>query len=90
MLRFVFAISRLAFAFALVTVVIAATILCADAQAPTTSASGSAANQTGSIVAQNSASPVNVSVTSQAAHKFETNPILSLPEMFARQWIPDR
>jgi outer membrane protein len=42
------------------------------------------------IGSQNSPPPVNVSVTSQAAHKYETNPILSLPEMFARQWIPDR
>jgi outer membrane protein TolC len=48
------------------------------------------AQQTPSIATQNSAPSIDASVTSQAAHKFETNPILSLPEMFARQWIPDR
>jgi outer membrane protein len=68
----------------------AATLPRAYAQAPPTSASTSAGNQPGLLGAQNSSPPVNVSVTSQAAHKFETNPILSLPEMFARQWIPGR
>ncbi|MGD0673374.1 MAG: TolC family protein [Candidatus Binatus sp.] len=50
----------------------------------------SSGNQTSSVGAQNSAPPVDVSVTSQAAHKFETNPILSLPDMLARQWVPGR
>jgi outer membrane protein len=69
---------------------IAAMFPLAYAQAPPTSASASPGNQTGLIGAQNSGPPANVSVTSQAAHKYETNPILSLPEMFARQWTPGR
>jgi outer membrane protein len=68
----------------------AATIPLAYAQAPSASSSASAANQTSLIGSQNSAPPVNVSVPSRAARQFETNPILSLPKMFARQWIPDR
>jgi outer membrane protein len=68
----------------------AATISLVYAQAQPASSSASAANQTSLIGSQNSAPPVNVSVTPRAAHQFETNPILSLPEMFARQWIPDR
>jgi outer membrane protein len=68
----------------------AATIPLVYAQAPPASSSAGAANQTSLIGSQNTAPPVNVSVTPQAAHKFETNPILSLPEMFARQWIPYR
>ncbi len=60
------------------------------AQAPPASASGSNGGQTNLIQAQTSGPPVDVSVTNQAAHKFETNPILSLPAMFARQWIPGR
>src|ERR1700691_3803145 len=67
----------------------AATFPLAYAQVPPTSASASPATQT-LIGAQNAVPPVNASVTSQAAHKYETNPILSLPEMFARQWIPGR
>jgi hypothetical protein len=54
-------------------------------------ATGSSAHaQQPSIGTQSPAPPVNVSVTSQASKKYETNPILSLPELFARQWIPDR
>jgi outer membrane protein len=68
----------------------AATIPLAYAQAQPASSSATAANQTSLIGSQNSAPPVNVSVTPRAAHQFETNPILSLPKMFARQWIPDR
>jgi outer membrane protein len=68
----------------------AATIPLVHAQAPPVSSSAAVGNQNSLIGSQNPAPPVNVSVTSQAAHKFETNPILSLPEMFARQWIPDR
>jgi outer membrane protein len=68
----------------------AATFPFAYAQAPPASASASGGNQTSLIGTQNPAPPVNVSVSSQAAHKFETNPILSLPEMFARQWTPGR
>ncbi|MGC2304788.1 TolC family protein [Candidatus Binatus sp.] len=60
------------------------------AQAQPVPANAAAGNPTGSIGAQNSAPPVNVSVSSQAAHKFETNPILSLPDMLARQWTPGR
>jgi outer membrane protein TolC len=60
------------------------------AQAQPVTANGGAGNPTGSIGAQNSAPPVNVSVSSQAAHKFETNPILSLPAILARQWTPGR
>ncbi|MGB8682479.1 MAG: TolC family protein [Candidatus Binatus sp.] len=68
----------------------AATTALVYAQAPSASSSASAANQTSLIGSQNSAPPVNVSVPSRAARQFETNPILSLPKMFARQWIPDR
>ncbi len=60
------------------------------AQTQPASANGGGANQIGLVGAQTSAPPANVSVTSQAARKFETNPILSLPEMFARQWTPGR
>ena len=85
-----------AFVGAVLLAAISATFLMlpAYAQAPPTNAnanaSASVANQTGSIGAQTAAPSVDVSVSSQAAHKFETNPILSLPQMFARQWIPDR
>ena len=67
-------------------------MLPAYAQSPpaNANANGSIATQTGSIGSQTAAPSVDVSVSSQAAHKFETNPILSLPQMFARQWIPDR
>src|ERR1019366_6401510 len=74
----------------------ATTIPLVYAQAQPASATGSignpvsSGNQTSSVGAQNSAPPVDVSVSSQAAHKFETNPILSLPDMLARQWIPGR
>jgi outer membrane protein len=61
-----------------------------SAQSPPASASGTSATQTNLIQAQNSGPPVDVSVTNQEAHKFETNPILSLPAMFARQWLPGR
>ena len=75
---------------ALITAAIATTIPLVRAQAQTMSANGSAGNPTGSIGAQNSPPPVNVSVPSQASRKFETNPILSLPAIFARQWTPGR
>ncbi len=70
---------------------IATTTSLVYAQTQPASASGGGANQIGLVGAQNPPPPpVNVSVTSQAAHKFETNPILSIPEMFARQWTPGR
>ena len=78
----------------LLTAISATTLLILPVHAQTppanANANGSVANQTGSIVSQTAAPSVDVSVSSQAAHKFETNPILSLPQMFARQWIPDR
>ncbi len=83
--------------FALVAAgLMATTIPLVYAQAQPASAKASTANpvssgnQTSSVGAQNSAPPVDVSVSSQAAHKFETNPILSLPDMLARQWVPGR
>ena len=83
--------------FALVAAgLMATTIPLVYAQAQPESANGStgnpvsSGNQTSSVGAQNSTPPVDVSVSSQAAHKFETNPILSLPDMLARQWIPGR
>ena len=66
------------------------------AQAQPATANGSTGNtissgkQSSAVGAQNSAPPVDVSVSSQAAHKFETNPILSLPAILARQWTPGR
>ena len=77
--------------FALVAAgLMATTIPLVYAQAQPVSANGSTGNQTSSVGAQNSAPPVNVSVSSQAAHKYETNPILSLPAILARQWTPGR
>ncbi len=77
--------------FALVAAgLMATTIPLVYAQAQPISANGSTGNQTSSVGAQNSAPPVNVSVSSQAARKYETNPILSLPAILARQWTPDR
>jgi outer membrane protein len=91
MLRYVHATPRLAIVSALVAVSLTATIVAtAYAQAPPVTPNAPAANESPSISAQNSAPPVNVSVSSQASHKFETNLILSLPEIFARQWIPGR
>src|SRR5271170_770389 len=90
MLRHVHATSRLAIVSALVAAGLTATITAANAQAPPVTPNAAAANQNPSIGTQNSAPPANVSVTSQDAHKYETNPILSLPEIFARQWIPTR
>ena len=60
------------------------------AQEQPVTANGSAGNQTSSVGAQNLAPSVNVSVSSHASPKFETNPILSLPGIFVRQWIPGR
>ena len=78
----------------LLTAISATTLLILPVHAQTppanANANGSVANQTSSIGSQTAAPSVDVSVSSQAAHKFETNPILSLPQMFARQWIPDR
>jgi outer membrane protein TolC len=90
MLSYVRATSRLAIISVLVTAGLTATIAAAYAQAPPATPNAAAANQNPTIGAQNSVPPVNVSVTSQDAHKYETNPILSLPEIFARQWIPGR
>src|SRR5271163_443160 len=90
MLSYVRATSRLAFISVLVTAGLTATIAAAYAQAPPATPNAAAANQNPTIGAQNSGPPVDVSVPPQAAHKFETNPILSLPEIFARQWIPGR
>jgi len=90
MLSYVRATSRLAIISVLVTAGLTATIVAAYAQAPPATPNAAAANQNPTIGAQNSVPPVNVSVTSQDAHKYETNPILSLPEIFARQWIPGR
>ena len=75
---------------ALLVALSATTIPMVYAQSPPASASGISANQTNLIQAQNPGPPVDVSVTNQEAHKFETNPILSLPAMFARQWLPGR
>ena len=90
MLRYVRATSRLAFVFILFAAALTATIAVVYAQAPPVTPNAATANQNPTIGAQNSGPPVDVSVPPQAAHKFETNPILSLPEIFARQWIPGR
>ena len=73
--------------FALVAAGLTATIPLVHAQEQPISANGSAGNQTSSVGAQNSASSVNVSVSSGASTKFQSNPILSLPGIFVRQWI---
>ncbi len=68
----------------------ATTIPLVYAQAQPATANGSTGNQTSSVGAQNLAPSVNISVSSQATRKFETNPILSLPDILARQWTPGR
>ncbi len=50
------------------------------------SAGGSAQTQSPTMVGQNSQPNISASVTSQAGAPYESNPILSLPKMFARQW----
>jgi outer membrane protein len=76
--------------FALVAAVLMVTIPLVHAQEQPMSTNASAGNQASSVGAQNSSSRTDVSVSPRAATKFESNPILSLPEMFVRQWIPGR
>jgi outer membrane protein len=76
--------------FALLTAGMIAMIPPAHAQEPPLSTNGGAGSQSASVGAQNPAPPVNVSVPSQAATRFESNPILSLPDIFVRQWTPGR
>jgi outer membrane protein TolC len=57
------------------------------AQEQPINANGSAGSQTSSAGAPNAASSVNVSVSSATRTKFQSNPILSLPGIFVRQWI---
>jgi outer membrane protein TolC len=60
----------------------------AFAQQPANIPTASVTNQTSSIGLQSSAPGVNVSIPAKAAKKYETNPILSLPDMFVRSWTP--
>jgi hypothetical protein len=64
-----------------------ATIPLVHAQEQPINANGSAGSQTSSAGAPNAASSVNVSVSSATRTKFQSNPILSLPGIFVRQWI---
>ena len=74
--------------FALVAAGLMVTISLVNAQEQPPGANESAGSQT--IGAQNSSSRVDVSVSPQAATKFESNPILSLPGILVRQWISSR
>ena len=73
--------------FALVAAGLIATIPLVHAQEQPINANGSAGSQTSSAGAPNAASSVNVSVSSATRTKFQSNPILSLPGIFVRQWI---
>jgi outer membrane protein TolC len=60
------------------------------AQGPTVGANGNSGTQTAPVVSQGSSAGVDVSVPPQVPTRFVTNPILSLPNIFVRQWIPGR
>ena len=47
---------------------------------------GQVQSQTGVLAGQNSPPDVNAPVSPHAGAQYESNPILSLPEMFVRQW----
>jgi len=72
---------------ALVAAGLMVTIPLVHAQEQPMSNNGGAGNQAGAVGAQRSPSGVDVSVASHASTKFESNPILSLPGIFVRQWI---
>lgn len=72
--------------FVLVAAGLMVAISLVHAQAQPISANGSTGNQTSSAGAQNSLSRTDISVSSRAATKFESNPILSLPDILVRQW----
>jgi outer membrane protein len=75
---------------ALIVSGLTATTPLVHAQGPTVSASGSGGSQAAPVVSQGSSSGMDVSVPPQVPSKFATNPILSLPSIFVRQWIPGR
>jgi outer membrane protein len=56
------------------------------AQQQATNSSGRSENQT-PLGEQNSSASIAASISPRAGARFESNPILSLPEMFARQWM---
>lgn len=84
--------------YALAMVVMAALVVAQSAQAQTQPSNNYGAGviqgpsvgaQTPPLAPVQSTTP-QVNVTARAAKAFESNPILSLPEMFVRQWEPGR
>jgi outer membrane protein TolC len=71
---------------ALLAAALMVTISLVYAQEQPIGANGNAGNQSSPVGAQNSSSRMQASVPSQAATKFESNPILSLPGILVRQW----